>query len=120
MGDRQTYAGSCHCGAVRFEVETDLSGLGDCNCSMCSRLGWVMQSVPEADFRLLSGADRLTTYRFNTEAIAHEFCAICGIESFARGANGEGQRFVTINTACLAGVPDIARANVKHWDGRSW
>lgn len=120
MTGLRTYQGGCHCGAVRFEVETDLSALGDCNCSMCSRLGWVMQSVPAEKFRLLAGAERLTTYRFNTRSIAHQFCAVCGIESFASGADGAGKVHVTINTACLDGVPDIDRGRVKHWDGRAW
>lgn len=120
MPDVRTYQGQCHCGAVRFEVDTDLAGLGDCNCSMCGRLGWVMQSVPAAGFRLLAGADRLKTYRFNTMAIAHQFCTECGIESFASGTDGEGRTLVTINTACLLGAPDIDRQAIKHWDGRSW
>ena len=120
MGERRTYAGQCQCGAVRFEVDTDLAGLGDCNCSMCSRLGWIMQSVPEADFRLLSGKEQLRTYRFNTRTIAHQFCTECGIESFASGADGQGRLYFTVNTACLEGLAPIDRADVKHWDGRSW
>ena len=88
MSERRTYAGQCHCGAVKFEMTSDLAGLGDCNCSMCSRLGWVMQTVPESDFRLLEGADKLSTYRFGSRMYAHQFCTTCGIESFARGDDG--------------------------------
>lgn len=120
MGERQTYSGQCHCGAVRFTVTTDLGALGDCNCSMCARLGWVMQTVLAADFALLSGADRLSTYRFNTGQFAHQFCSVCGIESFARGDDGKGNVTYTVNTACLAGLPPIDRAGVRHWDGRNW
>ena len=119
MRERQTYAGQCHCGAVKFEMTSDMGGLGDCNCSMCSRLGWVMQTVPETDFRLLEGADRLSTYRFGSRMYAHQFCTTCGIESFARGDDGKGNIVFTVNTACLAGLPDIDRASVKHWDGRN-
>ena len=63
MPQKQDHKGQCHCGAVRFSARTDLSGLGDCNCSRCRRLGWVMQSVPEADFTLLAGEDALLTIR---------------------------------------------------------
>jgi len=119
MGDKQTYQGQCHCGAVRYEVATDLSGLADCNCSRCRRLGWIMQPVPEAEFRLLSGAEALKPYRFNTDRVEHLFCANCGIESFARGEH-EGRKLVVVNVNCLEGVPDIDRSAIQHWDGKNF
>lgn len=117
--EKTTYQGACHCGAVRFEAGTALDGLADCNCSRCRRLGWVMQSVPQNDFRLLSGQDRLTEYRFNTQHIEHLFCSVCGIESFARGRNAEGEALMMVNVNCLEGV-DVDRTAVHHWDGRSF
>ena len=120
MSEQKTYAGQCHCGAVRFSVTTDLGTLGDCNCSRCARLGWVMQSVPSDQFILHSGADKLKTYLFNTKSINHQFCTECGIESFASGTDSKGETTMMVNIACLEGVPDIDRTGIKHWDGRSW
>ena len=114
------WQGQCHCGAVRYTVHTDLEGLADCNCSRCRRLGWVMKSVPADRFNLVSGADQLTQYRFNTEQIEHAFCASCGIESFARGSDGKGNQLVMINVNCLEGVPVIDRSSIKHWDGAAF
>ena len=119
-GERTTYGGSCHCGAVRFTATTDLSGLADCNCSRCRRLGWVMQPVPAADVTILAGADVLRTYRFNTEKIEHLFCPTCGIEPFARGTGGQGAETYMINVNCLENIPPIDRAAVHHWDGASF
>ena len=31
----RTYAGRCHCGAVRFEIDTDFPELTTCDGSMC-------------------------------------------------------------------------------------
>ena len=115
-----TYHGQCHCGAVRFRATTDLSGLADCNCSRCRRLGWVMQAVPQADFVLESGAEALTEYRFNTKEISHLFCTTCGIESFARGADAQGKAMVMINIDCLDNLPKVERAAITHWDGVNW
>lgn len=117
--DATIYAGSCHCGAVQFEVETALDSLGDCNCSRCSRLGWVMQSVLAAQFRLKDGEDKLTAYRFNTEKIEHLFCSVCGIESFARGSDSQGNQVFMINVTCLDGV-EVDRNKLHHWDGKSF
>ena len=115
-----TYHGQCHCGAIRFSATTDLSGLGDCNCSRCRRLGWLMQTVPEADFVLERGADNLKEYRFNTQTISHLFCTTCGIEPFARGSDGKGQSLVMISVHCLEDAPAVDSTSITHWDGANW
>lgn len=120
MTESQTYQGQCHCGAVRFSATTDFASMGDCNCSRCRRLGWVMQSVPGAAFTLQAGADNLTLYRFNTEKIDHLFCKTCGIESFARGSDGKGNEMVMVNVACLEGAPAVDRSAIRHWDGANF
>ena len=117
MAETRTYHGQCHCGAVRYTAETDLSGLMDCNCSRCRRLGWILKSVPAARFTLLGGAGSLTPYRFNTDRIEHLFCSICGVESFARGQDRQGNDLVMLNINCLEDAPAIDRASITHWDG---
>ena len=117
MADARIYHGQCHCGAVRYTAHTDLGGLMDCNCSRCRRLGWILKSVPAAEFALLSGADTLTEYRFNTDKIEHLFCSACGVESFARGQDREGHDLVMINVNCLDNAPPIDRNGIIHWDG---
>lgn len=119
MTEETTYHGSCHCGAVRFSAVTALDKLMDCNCSRCHRLGWIMQPVPAAKFTLLSGADKLRDYRFNTEKIRHRFCVDCGIEPFATGSDQDGNDVYMVNVNCLEDAPDIDRATIFHWDGRS-
>jgi hypothetical protein len=120
MSEAKTYSGQCHCGAVRYTARTDLATPGDCNCSRCRRLGWVMQSLPAADFTLESGEDQLTAYHFNTDTIDHLFCRNCGIESFARGSDGKGNKLVMININCLEPAVSVDPATIKHWDGANW
>ena len=62
----QTYLGTCHCGAVRFEIETDFAEITTCDCSICRRKNALMVRVHEDQFRLLSGEDSLAEYRFHT------------------------------------------------------
>ena len=75
--------GGCHCGSVRFEIDAPtVLRVQDCNCSICSRTGYLHLIVPSSRFRLLSGADQLARYSFGTHIAQHLFCRICGIHPF--------------------------------------
>jgi hypothetical protein len=77
------HAGGCHCGRVRFEVDAPAEiEVHECNCSMCSKLGYLHLVVPKSRFRLLRGREHLTTYTFNTGVAQHLFCSVCGVKSF--------------------------------------
>lgn len=97
----QTLQGSCHCGAVRFEVTTDFPELTRCDCSICRRKNALMVKVHERQFRLLAGEDELTEYRFHTHTARHYFCKVCGIYPFHR--KRVTPDFFGINVHCLEG-----------------
>lgn len=112
-----SYNGSCHCGAVRYTVEADLSQpVISCNCSMCGRSGTLMSFVPLDKFTLQQGEDALTDYLFNKERVHHVFCKTCGIKSFARGVGPGGKEMAAVNVRCLEGV-DPTTLQIKHIDG---
>ncbi|KAM7069242.1 centromere protein V isoform 1-T1 [Molossus nigricans] len=77
------HTGGCHCGAVRFEVwaSADLH-IFDCNCSVCKKKQNRHFIVPASRFKLLKGAESITTYTFNTHQAQHTFCKRCGVQSF--------------------------------------
>ncbi len=118
MAEAKRYTGSCHCGKVKYEVTTDLAKVMDCNCSHCSRKGFLLTFVPVEQFTLVQGADALTEYRFNRHAIQHLFCSTCGVESFARGKGRDGKETAAVNVRCLEGV-DLATLTPIRVDGRS-
>lgn len=113
------YTGGCQCGAVRYEVTTDLDNAISCNCSRCAKLGAILAFAPADAFKLLSGDDAQTEYRFNKKVIEHLFCSTCGIESFARGFLPDGAPIVAINVRCLDDV-DVTALTPKPVDGRSY
>src|SRR5574343_56950 len=95
----QTYRGSCHCGAVQFEIRSDFPELTMCDWSLCRKKNALMVKVHESKFRLLAGEDSLSEYQFHTHTARHFFCKVCGIYPFHR-------KRVTpdtfgINVACL-------------------
>jgi hypothetical protein len=111
------YAGGCHCGAVRFEVEAPerIEAL-DCSCTICRMTGFLHLIVPKSKFRLLKGGDDITTYRFNTGTAAHTFCRTCGIKSFyIPRSNPDGY---DVNVRCLDAPP--ADLVIEAFDGREW
>src|ERR1700753_3673451 len=78
-----THSGGCHCGAVAYEVDAPAKIVAvDCNCSICRMSGFLHLIVPRSRFRLLTGADQLSEYKFNTGAARHLFCSHCGVKSF--------------------------------------
>lgn len=78
------YLGSCHCGAVRFEIGSDFAELATCDCSLCRRRAALMVEVHESRFRLLAGEASPAEYPFPTRTARHFFCNVCGTYSFHR------------------------------------
>jgi hypothetical protein len=112
------HKGSCHCGAVSFEVEApEVINAIECNCSICKLTGYLHLIVPASRFRLIKGKGSLTTYTFNTGVAKHTFCSICGIKPFyIPRSNPDGY---DINVRCLD-ASTIKNINIEKIDGRNW
>jgi hypothetical protein len=113
----QTMQGGCHCGRVRFKVTADLDRVTYCNCSVCSKKGFLHLIVPPEQFELLGGKDSLTTYEFNTRTAKHMFCKTCGIHAFYVPRSDPDK--MDVNVRCLDGI-DIAALSIKTFDGQHW
>lgn len=113
----ETRTGSCHCGAVVFEVDLDgvFENLRRCNCSLCRRKGAVMASVPLERLRIVSGEDKLTLYQWNTRQARHYFCSVCGIYTHHQRRSKPTE--YGFNVACIEGVDPGALGPVATGDG---
>ena len=115
----ETYRGSCHCGAVQFEMDAEVTKVTECNCSICYKKGILHHRVPKERFRIVSGEDALSEYRFNTGAARHLFCATCGIHPFGHPRTHPDQ--VTVNLRCVdEPALDLGRLAVRKFDGQNW
>ena len=113
------YKGSCHCGKVAFEAEGELTQVMECNCSICTKRGYLLWAVPFENLHLLTPESSLATYTFNTHKIKHRFCPVCGTGTFGQGTNPKTQApMAAINIRCLEGV-DIQTIKRIQFDGRS-
>jgi len=113
----KTYTGGCHCGRVRFKVTADLTRVSDCNCSICTKKGFLHLIVPPERFELLSGSDDLATYQFNTKTAKHTFCKVCGIHPFYVPRSEPDK--IDVNVRCLDDV-DLSQVTPYVFDGRHW
>jgi len=113
----RTYEGGCHCGRVRFRVTASLDRVTYCNCSMCSKKGFLHLIVAPEQFELLRGKEALTTYRFNTGVAQHTFCSTCGIHPFYVPRSDPDK--IDVNVRCLDGV-DVTALTIGEFDGRNW
>jgi hypothetical protein len=112
----QNYTGSCHCGAVRFAVDLDLDQAIACNCSICTKRGFIWAFAPISQFQLGAGSAATEEYLFNKHAIRHQFCPSCGVEAFAYGSAPDGTETAAINVRCLDGI-DLAALKPTPYDG---
>ena len=112
------HTGGCHCGRVKFEVTAPAEmQVTECNCSICSKSGYLHLVVPKTRFKLVQGSEFLTTYTFNTGVARHLFCSICGIKSFyVPRSNPDG---FSVNVRCLD-EGSFGEVRITDFDGRNW
>lgn len=109
--------GSCHCGAVEFEIELE-DGLGPvrrCNCSLCRRKSAYMSGVPKDKLKVTKGADKLTLYQWNTKVAKHYFCSVCGI--YTHHQRRSAPDTYGFNVACLEGIDPYSFGDVETVNG---
>jgi hypothetical protein len=109
--------GGCHCGKVRFKVQSTFDSVLDCNCSICNKVGYLHLIVRKEDFELLRGQEDLTFYEFGQKKAKHLFCRHCGVKSFyVPRSHPDGY---SVNLRC---VDDVAldRVKVEKFDGQNW
>lgn len=112
------HRGGCHCGKVRFEIEAPSAlEVLECNCSLCQKVGFMHLLVPRSDFRLVSGNDSLTSYRFNTRTANHLFCKVCGVKSFYVPRSHPND--FSVNARCLD-EGTVQMMTVTPFDGLNW
>ena len=117
--DLPTLHGSCHCGAVRFEVKADpASGGSRCNCSACTKHGAFGGKVKPAAFALLTPEAALGEYEWGHKVMKRYFCKTCGTQCFAKGHLPQlGGDFVSFSYNAIDGL-ELEQLPVVYWDGR--
>jgi hypothetical protein len=88
----------------------------ECNCSICSKAGYLHLIVPADRFKLLFGKEVLKGYGFNTHTAKHFFCSVCGIKSFYVPGSEPNSR--SVNVRCLD-PGTVEGMTITPYDGRN-
>ena len=110
--------GSCHCGKIAFTLAAEPAEAIECNCSHCSRKGYLLAFFPRDTLTLTTPRENLATYTFNRHVLQHHFCPTCGCAPFAEGQGPKGPT-VAVNLRCVQGI-DRGALIVKQVDGKSF
>jgi len=113
-----SYQGGCHCGAIKFAVDGEIGKVIECNCSICTKKGYLLWFVPRDALRLTTPETDMATYSFNKRTIQHHFCPTCGCSPFGIGTDPSGSQKAVVNVRCLDSV-DIANLEIAPFDGLS-
>jgi len=113
----KTHSGSCHCGAVKFEVKLsdEFNTARRCDCSYCTMRGAVAVSAKLADIAFTQGEEKLSLYQFNTATAKHYFCSNCGIYTHHQRRSNPSE--YGINVACIEGKSPFDFEEVVVHDG---
>lgn len=115
--DVEEMNGACHCGTVRLRVRlTDgLHTARRCTCTYCRMRGAVAVSANIDGISIISGADALSMYQFNTMTAKHYFCSRCGIYTHHQRRFNSNQ--YGVNVACLEGISPFDFEDIPVYDG---
>lgn len=116
-GKTKVLRGGCHCGRIAYDVEGPIGEATQCNCSICAKKGYLHWIVAREKFRLLTPAESMTTYSFNTGVAKHHFCPVCGVAPFYIPRSDPDK--VDVNLRCVDGI-DLDAVSIRHFDGRNW
>ncbi len=114
------YHGSCHCGAIQFDLEAPapIDKLFECNCSRCRRGGFLFWFGPRGSIRITKGEGATKTYFFHKRTLEHHFCGDCGIAPFSFGDDPQNGPTVAVNVRCIEDFDFYALESTR-FDGAS-
>jgi len=110
------HRGSCHCGLVKFKIQSEITELTTCDCSICIKKNAVMTKIHESAFELLSDWDDVSEYNWNTKTARHFFCKKCGVYTFHR-KRAQPDHF-GINIYCLDDF-DASTVQIRPTSGKN-
>ena len=112
--------GSCHCGAVSFELAEHRDFLTDCNCSICRRYGALWLHCNRSEVQLECPEDATVRYEWGDHLLGFHHCRTCGCITHWSSSMDDQPESMAVNCR-LAEPADIEGMRIRRFDGAdSW
>lgn len=109
-------SGTCHCGAVSFQLATTPQWLTRCNCSICRRLGALWAHAEISEITIVCEDEATLRYSWGDHSLAFHTCRTCGCTTHWENLEPDKTSHMAVN--CLMADPDeIATFRIRHFDG---
>jgi hypothetical protein len=106
---------SCHCGAVKLEIQAAPEEVNDCNCSICRRYGALWAYYSPAQVRIVATQGATDRYLWGRKSLGFHRCQACGCVTHWAAVD-EGIDRMGVNARLMApGV--LAAARLRRSDG---
>ncbi|MBS0384340.1 MAG: GFA family protein [Proteobacteria bacterium] len=96
-------AASCHCGAVRFEVEPAPEWVLDCNCSHCRLYGGLWAYYPQRDVKFAAPPDTFI-YMWGDRELEFHHCRTCGCATHSTVKGTDDAEKIAVNARLMRGL----------------
>ena len=106
---------SCHCGAVRFSVETAPETVLDCNCSHWRLYGGLWAYYPQSDVKFET--DDTFIYMWGDRELEFHHCKTCGCFSHSTVAGTGNAERIAVNARLMRGLDPAHVAVVQKNNG---
>jgi hypothetical protein len=108
---------SCHCGAVKLEIQAAPEEVNDCNCSICRRYGALWAYYSPAHVRIIATKRAMDCYLWGEKSIEFHRCQNCGCVTHWAAVDKRVDR-MGVNARLMA--PEIlTAARMRRSDGAS-
>jgi hypothetical protein len=123
--ESKVYTGSCHCGKNSFSVkvspplDSEKSSVISCNCSICSRNGYLLVFLDLSDIDWKKGGfDNMKVYKFGHQTLSHYFCPECGGTFAVHGTMGGVEKVgMNVRIPIYTCLPLLIDSEVRFFDG---
>lgn len=110
-------AGSCHCGAVRWEFDVVPEKLTNCNCSLCRRIGGLWAYGTLANVTVFAEPEATIAYVQGDKTLAIHSCRTCGCTTHWLALAPEDADWRIAVNMRMAAPADYSGIRVRHFDG---